>query len=174
MVTAGSSETVWWKCSLGHTWQALVSSRTRGNCCPYCSNKRILAGYNDLLTTHPAIAAEWDYSKNGTISPKEVSYGSTKKYWWICSNGHSYESPVEGRIRGRGCPICAGQKVLKGYNDLATVNPRKYYVWKHQQCIPVFPKHQRKQAYPMSLSLAALMEKPNQEKKKLQKDIIGE
>ena len=104
MVTAGSSETVWWKCSLGHTWQAHVSSRTRGNGCPYCSNKRILAGYNDLLTTPPAIAAEWDYSKNGTISPKEVSYGSAKKYWWICSNGHSYESPFEGRIRGRGCP----------------------------------------------------------------------
>ena len=106
MVTAGSNEKVWWKCSFGHTWQALVCSRARGVGCPYCSNRKVLVGYNDLATTHPDIAAEWDYSQNGTITPKNITYGTTKKYWWICSNGHFYESSVEGRIRGRGCPIC--------------------------------------------------------------------
>ena len=139
MVTAGSSEKAWWKCSLGHTWQALVSSRTRGIGCPFCSNKRILAGYNDLATTHPIIAAEWDCSKNGAVTPKEVTYGTTKKYWWICSNGHSYESSVAGRIRGRCCPICAGQTVLKGFNDLATVNPKLANEWNYTKNAPLTP-----------------------------------
>ena len=34
-----------------------------------------------------------------------------------------YESSVDSRSRGTGCPYCSGNKVLKGFNDLATVNP---------------------------------------------------
>ena len=32
--------------------------------CPFCSHKKLLSGYNDLATTYPQIAAEWDYEKN--------------------------------------------------------------------------------------------------------------
>ena len=43
-----SHKKVWWKCSKGHSYEAIVSNRTRaGSGCPYCSNKK--AGYgNDL------------------------------------------------------------------------------------------------------------------------------
>ena len=39
-VSAGSSEKVWWQCSSGHEWQAIVRSRTKGTGCPICYRKR--------------------------------------------------------------------------------------------------------------------------------------
>ena len=52
-VSQGSGKKVWWKCSKGHEWEASIYSRTRGDGCPYCSNHRVLKGYNDIATTHP-------------------------------------------------------------------------------------------------------------------------
>lgn len=140
LVTTGSNEKVWWKCAAGHTWQAVIASRTSGIGCPYCSNKKVLVGFNDLLTTHPDIASEWDCANNGSVSPKDVTHGSQKQFWWICPNGHSYKSPVSGRVRGRGCPICAGQKVLKGFNDLATVNSELAREWNYIKNSPLTPE----------------------------------
>jgi len=41
MVPPGSSKKVWWKCSDGHEWKALVSSRTGPQkCgCPVCAGR---------------------------------------------------------------------------------------------------------------------------------------
>ncbi|MCA1054190.1 Tn3 family transposase [Rossellomorea aquimaris] len=70
----GSDEKVWWKCQLkGHSWEATISSRTRGNNCPICSNKVVILE-NSLATTHPHLVQEW--SKENEYSPTEVSSGS--------------------------------------------------------------------------------------------------
>ena len=49
------------KCKEGHEWSGLIANRARkGKAdpgCPYCSGRKALAGYNDLATTHPDIAA---------------------------------------------------------------------------------------------------------------------
>lgn len=37
MVTAFKNKKVWWKCSLGHEWYTLISTRAGGSQCPYCS-----------------------------------------------------------------------------------------------------------------------------------------
>lgn len=55
-ISTGSNRKVWWKCSKGHSWQDTVVRRTHGKKCPYCTNKRVLAGYNDLGTLYPQIA----------------------------------------------------------------------------------------------------------------------
>ena len=82
--------------------------------CPYCSNKKLLPGHNDLATTHPEIAKEWDYSKNGDTTPSDVMAGSNnKKYWFVCENGHSYSSTLLNRKKGRGCPVCRKNKGKK-------------------------------------------------------------
>lgn len=31
-----SNKKVWWKCTKGHEWQAVISSRNKGSGCPYC------------------------------------------------------------------------------------------------------------------------------------------
>ena len=109
-VSYSSGRKVWWLGKCGHEWQMSVDSRNRGVGCPICANKRVLVGFNDLQTTHPELAAEWDYSKNTVIQPTEITYGSTKKVWWICSEGHSYQATPSNRSWGRGCPFCGKVK----------------------------------------------------------------
>ena len=42
----------------------------------------MLVGVNVLATTDPEIANEWDYERNGNITPREVVRTSRKVYWW--------------------------------------------------------------------------------------------
>ena len=124
-----SGKEVWWKCTNGHEWQARIASRTRGAGCPYCSGKKVLKGYNDLKTLNIALAQEWNTSKNGTLTTESVTIHSNKKVWWICSKGHEWQSTIDNRTKGNGCPYCSGRKALKGYNDLLTVNPSLAQEW---------------------------------------------
>lgn len=87
-VRPGSNIKVWWKCEKGHEWEAIISSRTSKNTkCPYCIG-RLATPETCLQATHPHIAANWDYSQNGNITPNDVLRGSGKKYWWKCPKGH--------------------------------------------------------------------------------------
>jgi hypothetical protein len=120
LVTAATPKKKNWRCSKGHIWDASVGSRTNLNSgCPVCSGQRVLEGFNDLQSQFPEIAAEaygWD--------PKTVTAGTKKKKNWRCSKGHIWDASVGSRTnRNYGCPICAGQKVLAGFNDLQTKFP---------------------------------------------------
>ena len=130
MVVAGSHQKVWWQCDKGHEWQAAVAWRYRGDKCPYCVNKKVLSGYNDLATTHPEIAKEWHPTKNGTLEPTDVIAGSEKKVWWLCDKGHEWQASLVNRTRqNQGCPFCSNRRVLQGYNDLATTHPEIAKEW---------------------------------------------
>jgi hypothetical protein len=97
----------YWKCENGHSWRICVADRAAGHGCPYCSNKKILIGYNDLATTHPHLLDEWDYEKN-TILPTEIIAGNkTIDIWWKCKCGNSWKAHVYDRSIGGGCPECA-------------------------------------------------------------------
>ena len=105
----GSQTLVFWKCSkCGYVYKAKVNNRAKLNSgCPLCANKVVVKGVNDLLTTHPKIAAEWDYDKNEK-TPDQITYGNGKKVWWKCPNGHSYQATTNHRTSkmGTNCPIC--------------------------------------------------------------------
>ena len=118
-LTTGSGKKVWWKCKNGHEWEAIIVNRTKGQKCPVCSGKRIIAGINDIFTIKPELKNDWDYEKNN-INPKMISVGSNKDAYWICQKGHKYKMRISHRTSGHGCPYCAGNKVLEGYNDLKT------------------------------------------------------
>ena len=126
---ANSSKKVWWKCEKGHEWQAIIASRNTGGGCPICINRKILKGYNDLKTLNPQLASEWNYEKNGDLKPEDFASNSGKKVWWKCDKGHEWQATIDSRNNGVGCPYCAGQKVVKGVNDLATVNPKLAGEW---------------------------------------------
>ena len=112
MLMAGSNQKVWWKCSNGHSWQAAVYSRKK-NGCPYCSGRKTLQGVNDLKTTNPVLAEEWDYEKNGTLTPEDTSIQSNKSVWWKCHRGHSWKAKPSERYNGNGCPECDGRIRMK-------------------------------------------------------------
>lgn len=130
-----SNQPLWWKCVKGHEWIATISDRTRTskNGCPFCSNKRVLKGYNDLKTVYPQIASEWDYEKNDLV-PDEVLYGSPKKVWWRCKKGHVWQAAIVNRTRNNlGCPVCSNHKVLPDYNDLESNYPDIASEWDHEK-----------------------------------------
>lgn len=82
-VSAGSHKKFSWTGDCGHSWLASPDNRVRGRTgCPYCAGKKILPGFNDLVTLHPDIASQWNYEKNGDVTPDTISPGSHKDYWF--------------------------------------------------------------------------------------------
>ena len=128
-LTLGSHTKVWWKCQKGHEWQATIKDRNNRRGCPYCAGKRVLNGENDLQTVNPVLAKEWNHERNNGLTPADVTPNSNTKAWWMCSKGHEWQATIKNRNKGSGCPYCAGQKALKGYNDLQTVNPTLAKEW---------------------------------------------
>ena len=51
--------------------------------------------------------------------------------WWKGARGHEWVAPVCNRLRqyGAGCPYCAGRRLLRGFNDLATKFPDVAAEW---------------------------------------------
>ena len=110
-ITCRSGLKVYWVCPEGHPYQATVLNRTSGKGCPYCSGKKVLAGYNDLATLRPEIARQWDYEKN-TLTPQEVTAFSHKKVWWKCRHGRSWEAAVFTR-KTDGCRCTTEERLNK-------------------------------------------------------------
>ena len=128
-VSVGSKYRAIWVCSEhGHAWMAIVSNRTRGGGCPYCANRKVLQGFNDLTTTHPELSKEW--SPRNEFGPETVTAGSDKQVIWVCNEyGHEWVAKMQTRSRGRGCPVCSNRAVLPGFNDLATTHPDLAAEW---------------------------------------------
>jgi hypothetical protein len=106
-VTAGTPRRVWWRCVLGHEWQATVGGRTgKGAGCPYCANHRVSAT-NSLAARYPKLAREWHPTKNGALGPEGVTAGTPRHVWWRCTFGHVWQAAVSSRSsNGCGCPEC--------------------------------------------------------------------
>lgn len=104
-VTPGSGKNIWWVCGKGHEWQATVANRVKGSGCPYCIGRRATVE-NSLATLRPDIAAQWHDEGNDNITAAQVTLGSNKKVWWVCSSGHEWLAMVYKRVNGSGCPEC--------------------------------------------------------------------
>ena len=106
-LTSQTRKVAWWRCATcGYEWDAIIANRSNGRGCPVCAHKVVIAGVNDLGTTHPELAKEWDYEKNGNLLPQNVSYGMGKKVGWICPLGHKYSATILHRSSGTNCPTC--------------------------------------------------------------------
>ena len=109
--------------------------QVRAKGCPYCMNKKLLKGFNDLETKRPDIAEEWHPTKN-TFSPQDVLVCKYIKVWWLGKCGHEWEAYINQRTNIKsptGCPYCAGKKVLEGFNDLKTLRPEIAEEWDYEK-----------------------------------------
>jgi hypothetical protein len=119
-----SRKVIWWKCSEGadHEWSSpAVDEVRRRRGCPFCSNHR-LSTTNSLAALHPELAREWHPTKNAPLLPTGViAATSHRRFWWKCPKGvdHEWIAFVANRMRGIGCPFCAGY-TLSVTNSLAT------------------------------------------------------
>ena len=124
-----SNKSVWWKCSkCGFEYKAFISNRNRGTGCKQCAGQVVISGKNDLLSLFPKIAKEWDYGKNRVL-PSSILPGSNRKFYWVCKLGHGWLASPNNRTRGTNCPICSGNKLLVGFNDLQTTHPEIAKQW---------------------------------------------
>jgi len=74
--------------------------------------------------------------------------GSNERVWWLCEAGHEWPAPIYHRVKGSGCPYCAGNKATKT-NNLALLRPDLAAEWhftKNGKLIPseVTPKSDRR------------------------------
>ncbi len=74
-----------------------------------------------LLELYPDVAEQWHPTKNGDLTPDQVTYGSNIKIWWKCNEGpdHEWIAGINDHTRryrkrkkeGNGCPYCRGRRV---------------------------------------------------------------
>jgi DNA-directed RNA polymerase subunit RPC12/RpoP len=126
-VFAQSNRSAWWSCEQGHDWYAIIQSRSQGNGCPYCSGNKVGQG-NSLADRHPELAAQWHPHLNATLTPQQVTAGTTRKAWWQCAKGHEWHASIASRTRGNSCPDCSGHRA-SGAHNLATINPELAAQW---------------------------------------------
>lgn len=85
-----------------------------------------------LSKKFPEIAKQWDYDKNGEITPDNASYGSKRNVWWKCDIcGYSYQKRICNRTapskritESDKCPICLGRIIIPEYNSLQAKYPK--------------------------------------------------
>ncbi len=114
-VAPRSGKKVWWLCEKGHEWEAIIANRTIGSGCPFCAKIYVADDYN-LKVLNPRLAKQWHPTKNGNLTPEEVTPGINKKVWWMCEKGHEWEGRISVRNKGAGCPQCARIFATDEYN----------------------------------------------------------
>ncbi len=73
---------------------------------------------NSINSLNPVVAREWNYEKNGGLKPEFFAANSGKVVWWKCNKGHEWQTAIQNRNKGSGCPYCSGFKAIEGENDL--------------------------------------------------------
>lgn len=145
MFGINSNDRVWWRCSeCGHEWQTAIIHRAgkRNSGCPECAKqkkgetftKRRVAERGSLLEKNPALAAEWHPTKNGSLTPADITEKRFANVWWECPKcGYEWEASPNNRSKGSGCPCCSGRVPQIGKNDLKTLYPEIAKEWDYEK-----------------------------------------
>lgn len=125
------SLTARWTCqTCGGEYSCPINERKVGDdACPYCNADLILAGYNDLLTTDPKLAAEW--SPNNSRAADTVRKSNRFPARWICPECHGeYRAMISEReVDDDSCPYCNGRKAFPGVNTFKVKHPDLMEEW---------------------------------------------
>lgn len=91
-------------CDKDHHWTSKPNWILNGQYCPYCINRRVLIGYNDLWTTHREIAMLLKDPQIGY----EHTYGSKYETYFVCPfcGNIIFKSIKNIYNRGLACPRC--------------------------------------------------------------------
>ncbi len=89
----------------------------------------------------PQWVHQWDHERNGALHP-EIAYPKSKKIvWWhepAC--GHSWEQRITDRgVAAQRCPICTGDILQAGVNDVLTCHPDLAREWHPTRNAPLWP-----------------------------------
>ena len=74
---------------------------------------------NENLTENYKLMEEWDYEKNGDLSPKDCNDDHQRFVWWKCASVHSWQARISARMNGEGCPYdCAKRRFVLNHFHL--------------------------------------------------------
>ena len=144
-ILKSSRENVHWICKIcGHKWQTRVDHRTisKSGCKPCNRQKAYKKTYQTKLSKSTSLydhnkflTRQWHPTKNGELTPKDVSYSSSKKVYWICDRGHVWPSKISNRnILKQNCPKCFPMTSLielRFFCELKSILSTKT-TWKHK------------------------------------------
>jgi hypothetical protein len=86
-----------------------------------------------FAAVYPDIALEWDYTKNLPLTPDLFAPKSDQKFWWICTEKHSWQSTIKNRtLKGSNCPVC--------YRDRNGEDIKRYHFNKLGSIAEKYPK----------------------------------
>ena len=94
---------------------------------------KLVVGENDLAMAAPKVAAM--LSEKDKHFAFEVTAGSNRKLTFVCPDcKQEFKAAVYSVVRSvdkgfTGCTVCAGRKVVRGVNDLATKCPEAAAMW---------------------------------------------
>lgn len=133
-ITCGSHRKYFWICENGHSYECSTRDRINGRGCNICRDYRFIKGVNDFQTKYPKLAKYWDNDLN-KLKPSDIKYTNDQMFWWRCSKGHSYQTQIKLIIKYNGCLGCSKAKhhLIKGVNDLKTVNPSLALEWNYEK-----------------------------------------
>jgi hypothetical protein len=102
-----------------------------------------------LYLAKPDLVKEWHPTKNGNLTPKNVTTKHDGKIWWLCEVGHEWEATVKDRIKGMGCPSCAGELIEEKYRrDEDSASQQKSYIKEDNISQQTHPVPQADKSYP--------------------------
>jgi transposase-like protein len=112
-VAGKSGKQAWWLCPVcANEWSASIGSRADGSGCKSCATQAAAAAYaapkpgKSLAEQDTEISAQWHPTRNGDLTPTDVTANSGQKVWWQCDRGHEWKAVVNNRSKGSGCPQC--------------------------------------------------------------------
>nr|WP_283175744.1 zinc-ribbon domain-containing protein [Lysinibacillus sp. Bpr_S20] len=127
-VTKGMHKKAWWIClKCNSNYDIIIKDRVNGQNCPYCRGLRV--NYtNSLASLNPQLASQWHPTKNGDLSPHDITCNKNSKIWWLCEFGHEWDAVVSSRNNGASCPYCSSRSATNE-TCLASVNPKLASEW---------------------------------------------
>lgn len=103
----------WFTCSKGHNFRKTIRDFSPDQC-PTCkkisepSIKTIKhSSGRTFAKCYPHLLEYWNYRKNKEKPTEAIIEGNKKRYWFSCSEGHSYQRSIKEVKEGKCCPFCS-------------------------------------------------------------------
>jgi len=131
-----NSKLLLWKClenDCQEEFKMCWNNILQGQKCGYCTGKQVGLS-NCLAIKYPIVTSEWHLTKNGKLTPYDVTWGSGKYAWWKCAEcDHEWEATISSRTsRNSGCPECNefhGEKKCRNFyksNNFTELSNKDY------------------------------------------------
>jgi len=126
-----------WKCLIegcGEIFEANWNHIVGNRGCGYCTGSQVGLS-NCLATKSPELAKEWHPTKNGDLTPLNITACSNRSVWWRCSENPTHEWYIEVNNRftnNTNCPYCSG-RLPTPENNLLVCNPKLASEWNYNK-----------------------------------------